>query len=659
MPKHFFVLICMVFTFLLHSNADAASPLLQEGKQTIYQRIITHPSAHILQSPSASASVLQDNVKPFTVFYVYARQESFVQVGSLGAGPIGWIKKEMTTDWNQSLTLLLTERSTRNPVLFFNSEQALKDVCQASDMEARLQNLQEAVASKNSALLQNSSVIAAESNEREGSVAASRFYLMPILGMTDPFVGVKFLKVASIDPGNTQKTEFVQDPSRLNPSASPLQPRMAIAFVIDTTISMKPYIDQSLNVVRNVYDQLENSDLHDDVAFGVVTFRSSPVASPETEYESQVVSDLTTAKNREILENNLAKVREATKSTHAFRENSPSGIKTALDGLSWDDYPTRLIILITDAGPLRSTDPYSTVKMDMPELADYARSKGVRISALHIKSPSGKSDHAKAAADYKTLTKSADYSIYLPIEAQTQAQGAKEFKEVSLALTEGVVNMVRMTLDGKLITKPGNAPLPPSASPKERAKNLAGNIGYAMQLDYLGRVNEVRAPEVVDSWIADMDLQKLARGNHSATVEVAVLLTKNQLNDLSNQLKIIIDNAERTKRTDAKDFFQGILSASTRAARDPNSPMPEGKNLSQMGVLAEFLDGLPYKSDIMLLREEDWYRMSIGQQTTFINRLKSRLARYEEYDKDSSHWESFGATNPGDWMYRVPLTMLP
>ena len=93
-------------------------------------------------------------------------------------------------------------------------------------------------------------------------------------------------------------------------------------------------------------------------------------------------------------------------------------------------------------------------------------------------------------------------------------------------------------------------------------------------------------------------------------------------------------------------------------ARDPNMPT-QGKNLAELGVLAEFLDGLPYKSDIMLLREEDWYRMSVGEQTSFINRLKSRLARYEEYDRDRANWESFGQSNPGDWVYRVPLSMLP
>ena len=98
--------------------------------------------------------------------------------------------------------------------------------------------------------------------------------------------------------------------------------------------------------------------------------------------------------------------------------------------------------------------------------------------------------------------------------------------------------------------------------------------------------------------------------------------------------------------------------ASARMARDPNMPT-QGKSLAELGVLAEFLDGLPYKSDIMLLREEDWYRMSIGEQTAFINRLKSRLARYEEYDRDRENWESFGQSNAGDWVYRVPLSMLP
>ena len=155
-----------------------------------------------------------------------------------------------------------------------------------------------------------------------------------------------------------------------------------------------------------------------------------------------------------------------------------------------------------------------------------------------------------------------------------------------------------------------------------------------------------------------MDLAHLARGQRVPNVEVAVLLTKAQLNDLHAQIGAIIDNAERTKKTDSTDFFQGILSASARTARDPNMPT-QGKTLAELGVLGEFLDGLPYRSEVMLLTEEDWYRKSIGEQTAFINRLKSKLARYEEYDRDRKNWETFGTFSANDWVYRVPLNMLP
>ncbi len=647
------IILTFVFSLLFLGDAFAAqAPLLQEGKKTLYQRIITHPHAQILQNPDPKSAVIQNDVKPFSVFYVFAKQkdntgqDAWLQVGAVGGPALGWVEAKKTTAWNQSLTLLLTPRSGRDPLLFFRTEQDLNTLCTASDMEAQLVNIHKNIAeNKDSG---NTQIIATEPIDSKGAVSAERFYLMPILNMTDPFEGVKFLEVASIDPGHMNQN-----------NQAPTKPRTAIAFVIDTTISMKPYIDQSLNVIKEIYDQLQNDKLTEDVAFGVVAFRNSLKSSPDTEYESLVISDFATALERESLETELAKVQEATKSTHSFAENSPSGIKLALDSLSWNDYTSRMLIVISDAGPIPHTDPNATVKMDMPELGDYARSKGVWISSLHIKSPRGKADHASAEKAYRMLTKLSDNrSNYLSIPAETPEEGAKNFASVSKALTSGIVNMVKMTLEGKLVTKPKDEPST-KQTPANEAASLAQALGYAMQLEYLGKLNANRAPSIVDSWIADMDLQKLAKGSQVPTVEVAVLLTKNQLSDLSQQLNIIIDNAERTKKTDARDFFQGILSASTKAARDPNSPAPQGKNLAELGVLAEFLEGLPYKSDIMLLREDDWYRMSIGQQTAFINRLKSRLARYEEYDKDRSNWESFGAVNAGDWVYRVPLTMLP
>ena len=79
-----------------------------------------------------------------------------------------------------------------------------------------------------------------------------------------------------------------------------------------------------------------------------------------------------------------------------------------------------------------------------------------------------------------------------------------------------------------------------------------------------------------------------------------------------------------------------------------------------MGVLGEFLDDLPYKSDIMLLSEDDWYRMSVGERTAFINRLNPASPVTKSTTATSATGRAFGSKDPGDWRFTaVPLAMLP
>lgn len=643
MPGTCLRLLAALLLLLLAVPAPQAAPLLQEGKKTLYQRVVSHPGALPLQEARDGAPAAREVLVPFTALYVYARQDDWLQVGLDTRTPLGWLKKDQVTDWNQSLTLLFTPRTGRDPVLFFKTDTALKGLCEAPDMEKQLDDLNAAAAGgKDAAALP---ILAAEPAEQQGAVDRNRFYLMPILGIDRVFEGVNLLQVASIDPGSSQSGAV----------AGP--PRTGIALVLDTSISMRPYIEQSRDIIRQLYDRLEKDKMTDNVGFAVVAFRSSTKKTPGLGYTSQVVSDFATAQNRKALESRLAKVEQATVSSHDFNEDSLAGIHTAIESLNWAPYSTRLILLVTDAGPLRADDPYASQRLGAAEMNDLARQKGIWITTMHVKTPGGSKNHAYAEQAYRALSRiTGDQANYQAVNASSHKEAARQFGIVTKILTTAMVDMVRNTASGKVMTRPREESLP--TSPEEQARQLAERLGYAMQLDYLGSKNANRAPSVVDAWIADMDLKKLAQGRQVPSMEVAVLLTKNQLSDLSTQLKNIIDNAERTKKTDSRDFFQGILSASARMARDPNLPT-QGKNLAELGVLAEFLDGLPYKSDIMLLREDDWYRMSIGEQTAFINRLKSRLARYEEYDRDRANWESFGQDNAGDWVYRVPLSMLP
>ena len=646
--------------------AAERAPLLQEGKKTLFQRVVVHPGASLLADAKADASVKDKEVKPFSVFYVYSRKDGFVEVGPSSNEAAGWIKADRLTDWPQALTLLFTERSGREPVLFFKDEKSLVDVGKSDNLKAKLDGLtaqlKEVKAGKD---IPNFPLLAAEPADAEGAVARSRFYLMPIRSMSDPFEGVKFLRVASIDPGSGTAGKSGADGSGdgsggdADKDGKPQTMRTGIVFVIDTTISMKPYIDESLKVIRAAFDDIEQQKLGDSVGFAVVAFRSSTAKNAEVEYVTKIVSDFKTLKDRAQLESALAAVQEAKASTHSFDEDSLAGIKAAVDGVSWNDYQSRVMVLITDAGPLPTTDPLASVRMGPAEMLDYAKTKNIWVTVAHVRSPSGAKDHAYAEKAYRELTRtSSGSSAYIPIPAPTPEQGAKSFSSVAKTLSQSLTKIVKTTAERKLPAKPKEVAKAPT--PEQEAERIGDSIGYAVQLEFLGKQKGLRAPSVVEAWISDMDLAALAGGKNVMTVEPAVLLTKNQLSDLQKQLQVIIDQAERTKKTDSKDFFAGILSASAQMARDPAAfSAKPGKNLREMGVLGEFLDDLPYKSDIMLLTEEDWYRMSVGEQTAFVNRLKSRIARYEEYDKDRSNWESFGAKNTGDWVYRVPLSMLP
>ena len=644
-----FLLCLLCGTLILASNTEAA-PLLQEGKRTLYQRVISHPTAQLYAQASDQSQVVDKGLRPFTPLYVYERGQGWLNVGKGTNKADGWIKADLTTPWNQSLTLLFSNRSQRDPVIFFRDTRALQDICDAPDMSERLVSLQLAVAKKKT----GPEVVASE--PMTSSVDLDRFYLMPILEMQEPYEGTKFLRVASIDPGQIPGSQYHQGKGgTASDPTTKKAPRTGIAIVMDTTVSMQPYIEQSRQLIKTIYDRLQKEKPTEHVGFAFVAFRNSTAAVPELEYVSTVVSDFVTASNRKELESRLAEVREAKVSTHSFNEDSLAGVYNAIESLSWDEYDSRIILLVTDAGPLPSDDRYRSVAMEPQEMADFAGQKGIWIVAVHIKTPAGASNHDYAEQAYRTLSMKNGSAQYQSIKTSNPKEGARYFAAVAESLAKTMEQVVTLTTQGKMLTRPKDAA---PKNPEEDAAQLAQRLGYALQLEYLGRANRTPAPQVVSSWITDMDLAHLARGQRVPNVEVAVLLTKAQLNDLHAQIGAIIDNAERTKKTDSTDFFQGILSASARTARDPNMPT-QGKTLAELGVLGEFLDGLPYRSEVMLLTEEDWYRKSIGEQTAFINRLKSKLARYEEYDRDRKNWETFGTFSANDWVYRVPLNMLP
>lgn len=640
-------------------SACWAEPLLQEGKKSVYQRLVTHPGAKLYSSADADAQVLRDPLKTFTVMYIYDRKGDRLQVGAGSDKPEGWIDAAKATEWPQAITMVFTDRTGRDPVLFFRDHNAIEEICRLDDISAAITGYNKEI--KANRLPEDSPVVAAE--PADTAVSEKNFYLVPVLNMDNQFYdnnGPRLLEVASINPG-ISGDDGSQAPGGQKPKDSDF--RTGIAFVIDTTISMKPYIDQTLELVRNLYDELEQSPYADKIGFAVVAFRNNTEKTPGLGYTAKVISDFTTAKNRRHLEDALAKVKEANVSSHDINEDSFAGIKEAVDKLNWQDYGSRVMVGVTDAGPLGSGDPYSTTGFSPETLADYLKTNRIYLTALHVKNPKVAKNHAYAADAYRTLTKQSDnQASYIALDAATPQKGAAAFKSTAKELADSYSRIASATAEGKLLPKPKQI-AKKKLTPEEEARRIAESTGYAMQLQFFGNQQNRTAPEVVSAWIADADLEKLANDPSAApvlAVEPAVLLTKNQLSNLYKQLKGILEGSEAAFLNGDADLFAQIASAAAQMSRDPGQfSLHPDRNLSENGMLDEVLDGLPYKSMIGSMTRQDWEAMSTGQRDSFIRRIKSLLARYEAYDKDATHWESFGATKAGDRVYRVPLSMLP
>lgn len=664
----------LALALLWAAPALADQPLLQEGKKTVYQRVVSHPGAVLYKDETASSE--QGRPLTFTSFYVYERKGDMARVGTSSTRSDGWMKLTDFTEWPQAITMKFTDNMGRSPVIFFKDHNSVVELCESDNIGGKVESFIDGFKSGNGA----KEVLAIEPDGKEGSVAQKNFYLMPVLGMDDQFkdAGTQLLEVACIDPGNPDASSAGgagkggASSGRTGPGAGnkpDKQMKTGIAFVIDTTKSMGPYIEKTKELIRNIYDELENSPAKDNVELALVAFRSDPGKRPDTEYNAKIISDFKPLSERSAMEAALKDAQECQASTHAFDEDSLAGVEKAIEGLNWDRVNGKTILLITDAGPLAGGEQgKSSTGMSPESMAALLKARGIFATVAHIRGASklAKADQAYAEKSYKELSMlNNGRPSYLPIDAPNAETGANSFKKVGATLADRYRKVVEINAKGQLLEKPEMKDLPKNATPEERARQTADAIGYAMQLQFRGDQNQTSAPQVVSAWIADADLPNLEKNPMNAPVPVAepaVLLTKAQLSQLRQQVKLIIEKAQEAflAGNENFNFYEQLISAAAQMTRDPSSFSSDpDANLAQKGVLLEVLDGLPYKSQILRMKQDDWTNMSPGAQMQFIKRLESMLQYYDKLDSLSAEWEGFGSPNTNEWVARVPLNDLP
>ena len=347
-------------------------PLLMAGKKTLFQRVLSKPGAQL----SADAGSSPGKALPaFSVLYVYQRKEvdgsPWVRVGAATDGRSdGWLPASQVSDWKQSLVLKFTERSGRAPVMFLRQpgevEKLLADPAAAKSVLAKAQSNRE----------DNQQVLALEPTA--SAVPQNQFYLLPIFDSKESFDDngqpVQLLNVASIDPGSRATAKPASPTLSANADAF----RTAVVLVVDTTVSMQPYIDQIRDVVHELQTRIAERGELDSVSFGMVGFRSSIQKTPGLEYVAKTLITLDQGRDPQRFLDMARQVKASTVSSHSFNEDAFAGVMQAVDGMDWSGYGGRIILLVSDAGALRKNDPFAATQMNEAEVRQAALGKQIK-----------------------------------------------------------------------------------------------------------------------------------------------------------------------------------------------------------------------------------------------------------------------------------------
>ncbi len=633
----------------------ADKPLLQEGKQTLFQRVLTTPGCQL--SPAAGGAPAGEQ-PPFSRFYVYERANAanaeWLKVGPDSFGKtVGWLPASCTVDWKMQLTLAFTNPANRDRLLFFKERSTLEGILDAPDPVSHIAPLR-------AKLKQGKLAEGILAQEPEYFVDLQKeFYLLPVLSgeevMTEEGFRTRILNVASVSKAEATSSNAGTTSNGANPQAVTSQLKefsAAVVFVIDSTISMDPYIQRTRDAIGKVYAQIEKENLGKQVKFGLVAFRSSTDAVPGLEYVSKMYADPNSVKDGADFLTKVADLKQAKVSSSSFDEDAYAGVMHAIDQVDWSQFGARYVVLISDAGAIEGDDKLSKTGLSAEQVRIEASNPGVAIYSLHLKTKAGLNNHGKAEAQYQALSTypGTNTSLYYPVDAGDLDAFGRKVDALATAIT-GQVKAAYMGEDA--IGSALNAKQDPA---EQKMLEDAALIGHAMRLAYLGEKTGSQAPPVFQAWIADRDPIK----QNVPTTDVRVLLTKSQLSDLSDVLKQILDAANEGLISPT-EMFERLRAVAATMGADPNQLKQNGNaKLADLGMLGEYLEDLPYQSEVLNLDEETWKSWDGLAQEKFIRTLSTKLRHYQRYNADVDRWVALAKDSDArDNVYPVPLEMMP
>jgi serine/threonine-protein kinase PpkA len=643
----------LVVLVILYTNGASATetPLLMDGKKTLYQRVLSTPDARLYESPEQTVSF--NEILPFSVLYVYQKKQDWIKVGYGSFGDTaGWVQQAQTIIWNQALTVSFKDPQNTQRVMLFDSKDKLQTLVENYDTEAYQALYESAVKGD---VGPDFPVIAIQP---EAHIDIRQdFYLVPIKQHEDVYLGneqARLLEIASV-PLQDEPSRTTTIAARQNPRSY----RSGIHFVIDSTSSMGPYIDRTREAVAKVYSAIEKQGLNNQVSFGLTAYRDNIDQVPELEYLVRPYVSLKQGTDVKQFFNHVNELSPSDVSSRDFREDAYAGIKSAIEDTDWNEFDARYVILITDAGPRESHDSLGSTRLSAQALRQLAYDKGVSIWVLHLRAQSSAANHEKTESLYKEL------SYYPGIGHFYYGVRLAEVDEFGLVL-EVLANQITQQV---LATTNGVPPIPlreeietnldEADSQLSQLQTRVAKLGNALRMRYIQKKSGEPLPAVFNAWMVDKDFENPER----STVDVRVLLTRDQLSDLKSVMQQVLELAEEGVLS-PKSFIEDLKSLAATVSLDPSavagSTSGSGANLADMGYMREYIEDLPYTGEVMNLTLESWEAWSAKVQIEFMHRLESKINYYQALHDHTDLWVTpGGGPINGNSVFPVSLDLLP
>jgi len=610
-------------------------PLLVEGRQTVYQRVLTRPGAAQYAVPQTAPI---GDYPAFQPLYVFARQGDWIQVGpSIGRPAEAWVPAGDVVAWRQNIVGAFTNPAGRQRSILFQTEERLRWLLNHEALrEVQNQMLAEA---DTSLLSPERQMVAVEPAEYVD--ITERLYLMPILDFIQDFHPTTY------EPNLLMEVAVVplQEAADASRTAAMGSFDTGIVFVFDTTRSMDPFIASTQEAVEQIVRSIQGTEIGTRTNFGVVAFRDNPAAVPGLEYRTRLLLPLERRADQTLV---IATIRAATEVAQAnspgFNEDSLAGVEDAIDLIDWtaggaDPFDGRFIILVTDAGPKAPGDPNARSNIGVEELAAEAARQGITLMALHLLTPAGgEAQHEYAREQYQRLTRRGGNNFYYSIQ-----EGSPDLllQQVTRLVT-AISDMVRRA-EGQET----------ELTEDETGAELL-ELGLALQLAYLGDQQGTLAPSVFSGWVSE----RAVEDPRQLAVSPRLLVTRNELATMYDLLVEVLDLwTQGNTEEDSQRFFTQVRQVVGRMAQNPDRLL--NTEATTLGGALEFLDDLPYESQIIAMTPERWSESAMTR-STIIGGIRQKLVLYGRWLRDPSVWTPlFEGAPDGEHVFAMPFDTLP